>query len=108
MKSMKTDKNIQGKIEDTFKALEDIETVNVSPFFKEKTMQRLFAEKEEEQPAWSWFTPRVQLTTLVFVLILNGIVFTKLRETTYVENVGQFAESYELSSGSETSILNYP
>ena len=103
---METNKNIQSKIDNTLSAMDAIETVNVSPFFKDKTMQRLFAEKEETATAWYWFSPKLQLATLVCVVILNVFAFTKLKETTYNDNVNQFAESYGLSTSTETFILN--
>ena len=88
--------------------MDAIETVNVSPFFKDKTMQRLFAEKEETTTVWNWFTPKLQLATLVCVVVLNVIAFPKLDDaTSYDENVSEFAESYGLSaSDDDTSILN--
>ena len=103
---MKTNKDIQNKIDSTLSAIDTIEEAKVSPFFKDKTMQRLFAEKEEKQIAWSWFTPKLQLATLVCVVILNAIALTKLQETSYDDNVNQFAESYGLSTSTETSLLN--
>ncbi|MEC3908340.1 hypothetical protein VOI54_15020 [Tamlana sp. 2201CG12-4] len=101
---MESNSNVYDRIDDTFKALERIEQVNVSPFFKDKTMQRLFSEREEQQTAWSWFTPKLQLATLVCVVILNIIAFTRLQNSTYDDNVSEFAQSYGLS-GSETSLL---
>ncbi len=103
---MDTNKDIQKKIDSTLDAMDAVKTVNVSPFFKDKTMQRLFAEKEEKQVVWSWFTPKLQLATLVCVIVLNVIAFTNLKKTTYNENVTQFAESYGLSTSTETSLLN--
>jgi hypothetical protein len=105
---METHNNIQNKIDSAFEALDAIETVKVSPFFKDKTMQRLFTEKEVEQKAGSWFTPKLQLATLVCVVVLNVIAFTKLEEaSSYDENLSEFAESYGLStSDDETSFLN--
>ena len=105
---MDTNKNIQSKIDSTLSVMDAIETVNVSPFFKGKTMQRLFAEKEETTTVWNWFTPKLQLATLVCVVVLNVIAFTKLDDaTSYDENVSEFAESYGLSaSDDDTSILN--
>jgi len=105
---MDTDRNIQNKINDTLNTMESIENVNVSPFFKDKTMQRLFAEKEVEQTGWAWFSPKLQLTTLVCVVVLNIIAFTKLEESsTYDESVSALAESYGLSSSDDdTSLLN--
>ena len=104
---MKTNKNTHNKIEDTFKALETLERVELSPFFKEKTMQRIFSKKEKEpQQVWSWFTPKLQLATLVCLLSLNAIVLKQLSNNTYSTNVNQFAESYELSIDIETTKLN--
>ena len=103
---MDTNKEIQKKIDSTLDAIDAIETVNVPPFFKDKTMQRLFAEHEEKQVAWSWFTPKLQFATLVCIVVLNVIAFTNLQKTAYDENVSQFAESYGLSTSTETSVLN--
>lgn len=104
---MKTNKNTHDKIEDTFKVLEKLERVELSPFFKEKTIQRIFSKKEkEQQQVWSWFTPKLQLATLVFLFVLNAIVLSQLKETTYDQNVNHFAESFELSIDIETTKLN--
>ncbi|MEM7602147.1 MAG: hypothetical protein AAF357_12115 [Verrucomicrobiota bacterium] len=105
---MKTDKNTQDKIDDTLQSVDAIGTVKVPPFFKEKTLHRLFSEKREPQPVWPWFTPKLQLATLVCVLILNAVAFIQLRETTYSESVNQFAESYELSTSTEFFLFNQP
>ena len=105
---METNKNIQNKIENAFNAMDAIESVNVSPFFKDKTMNVLFAEKEEKQTVWNWFTPKLQLATLACVVVLNVVAFSKLEDSTsYDENLSEFAESYGLStSDEEASILN--
>ena len=103
---METNRNIQNKIDNTLEAVDTIEVANVSPFFKGKTMNLLFAETQEPRTVWSWFTPKLQLATLVCVIVLNVIAFTKLQETTYDENVSQFAESYGLTTSTETSLLN--
>ncbi|MDO6596717.1 hypothetical protein Q4512_07305 [Oceanihabitans sp. 2_MG-2023] len=103
---MNANNNIQEKIDSTLKAATSIEQVTVSPFFKDKTMQRLFSQKEEENIAWSWFSPKLQFATLVCVVAINVIAFTKLKVTTYDENVNQFAESYGLSVNEDNSLLN--
>lgn len=103
---METNKNIQEKVDDVFAAIDGIENVNVSPFFKDKTMQRLFTEKEEVAATWSWFTPKLQLATLVCVVVLNVIAFSQLQTTTYNDNMSQFAETYGLSISDDTSVLN--
>ncbi|OBX24237.1 MULTISPECIES: hypothetical protein [Bizionia] len=103
---MNTDKNIQNKIDGTIHSAERIETVQASPFFKDKTMQRLFAEKEVQQSAWLWFTPKLQLATLVCLVVLNVFAFSSINKSTYNENVSAFAETYGLSTSTETSLLN--
>lgn len=109
---MKTSRDIKREVDSTISAMDTIESVKISSFFKDKTMQRLFSEEEEEeeeeerQMVWSWFTTRVQLATLACVVVLNIIALTKLRETSYSDSVSQFAESYGLSTTTETSLLN--
>lgn len=103
---MESNKNIQEKIDNTFKAAEAIEQVSVSPFFKDKTMQRMFSEKEEEKVAWSWFSPKLQLATLACVVVINVIAFTQVNKTSYDENINQFAESYGLTTSDSNSLLN--
>ncbi|QRM90224.1 hypothetical protein FG167_13595 [Lacinutrix sp. WUR7] len=103
---MKTNNNIQEKIDNTFKAFDAIEEVTISPFFKDKTMQRLFSQQEEEKVAWSWFSPKLQLATLICIVALNVLAFSKFQETKYEENVNLFAETYGLSTSTETLLLN--
>ncbi|WP_136481896.1 hypothetical protein [Cognatitamlana onchidii] len=105
---MDRDNNMQKQIDETLHVLENLETVHVSPFFKDKTMQVLFAEKTEAPMAWSWFTPKLQLATLVCIVVLNVLAFIKLEKASaYEVHVSEFAESYGLSVYNEdTSILN--
>ena len=84
--------NLQQKIDSSFEALDAIKTVNVSPFFKDKTLNILFAKKEVKQTTWNWFTPKLQLATLVCIVVLNVIAFAKLEDaSSYDENLGDFA-----------------
>ncbi|WP_405296442.1 hypothetical protein [Algibacter sp. Ld11] len=106
---MDTNKDIQQKVDSALNAVDVIEPVNVSPFFKDKTMQLLFSEKEEVVVQSGWFTPKLQLAALVCVVVLNIIAFTQLDSSgssSYDENINQFAETYGLSSSSTTSFLN--
>jgi hypothetical protein len=103
---METNKNINNKVEETLKSASLIKNANISPFFKAKTLDLLFRENEVAQTTRFWFSPKLQLATLVCVVILNVFAFTKLKETTYNDNVNQFAESYGLSTSTETFILN--
>ena len=102
---METSKNIQSKIDSTIEAVDAIEKASVSPFFKGKTMNLLFNEKEERKETWSWFTPKLQLATLVCVIVLNVLAFTKLQESNYDDSVNQFADSFGLSSSTEIALI---
>jgi hypothetical protein len=105
---MENNKDIQSKIDSALNSMDVTEKVNVSPFFKDKTMQCLFTEKEVESVVWSWFTPKLQLATLVCLVILNVFAFTQLDSSgasSYDENLNEFAETYGLTSSSATSFL---
>ncbi|MBU2950086.1 hypothetical protein KO493_05175 [Tamlana agarivorans] len=101
---MNSNTNIQDKINETLNAADAIKAVHVSPFFKDKTMQKLFAEKEERHVLTSWLTPSFQLAVLVGVVVLNIVVFTKMKTENYDENISDFAETYGLII-SDNSIL---
>ncbi len=104
---MKTPKDIEKNIEATFDVLSTIEEVNVSPFFKDKTMQRLFSEKEETAAtSFGWFTPKLQLATFVCVLLINVFGIYQMTKTEYDENISQFATMYELGEGESQSLFN--
>jgi hypothetical protein len=97
---------INKKVRETLESIESIKEVQVSPFFKENVMHQIRNATEDVQKVtWSWFTPKLQLATLVCVVVLNVMAFNNLQETTYDDNINNFAESYGLSN-TETSILN--
>ncbi|MEM6717835.1 MAG: hypothetical protein AAF611_00835 [Bacteroidota bacterium] len=104
---METSKNIKKKIETTFDVLDTINDVNVSPFFKDKTLQRLYAEKEEVTTAgFGWFTPKLQLATLICILIINVFGIYQMTKTEYDSNITEFAKLYELSGNQQPSLFN--
>ena len=103
---MKTNVEMNKKVNATFDSLESISEVKVSPFFKEKVMHKIRNASEDIQEAtYSWFTPKLQLATLVCDVVLNIIAFNNLKETTYDENVSSFAESYGLTTTTESTLL---
>lgn len=103
---MQSDLDMNKKVKETFDSIESIEEVKVSPFFKEKVMHKIRnAAEDVKEATWSWFTPKLQLATLVCVVVLNIMAFNNLQETTYDENVSNFAESYGLSTSTETTII---
>lgn len=104
---MQTPKDIEKNIEATFNVLDTMNEVKVSPFFKDKTMQRLFSEKEETIPTgFSWFTPKLQLATLVCVLLVNVFGIYQMTKTEYDTNISNFATMYELGEDSKPSLFN--
>ena len=103
---MKTNINIQDKIDSTLNTADTIESVNISPFFKDRTLQHLFAEKEEEQTIWSWFTPKLQFATLVGIVVLNLLAYSQSNSATYEDTVNDFADTYELSPNEEPLLFN--
>jgi hypothetical protein len=104
---MKTPKDIKHTTEANFDVIDQIKEVKVSPFFKDKTMQRLFAEKEEIAPvSFGWFTPKLQFATLVCIVIINVVGILQLTKTTYTDNVAEFANAYELLQNGQSSLFN--
>ncbi|WP_204346017.1 hypothetical protein [Psychroserpens algicola] len=103
---MKLNVEMNKRVKNTLNSVDFIEEAEVSPFLKEKVMHRIRNASEDIQDkTWSWFTPKLQLATLVCVVVLNIMAFNNLQETTYDETVNTFAESYGLSTSSESSIL---
>lgn len=103
---MKTNNNIQEKVERTFSTVDVINEVKVSPFFKDKTMNLLFTEKEEEKVVFNWFTPKLQLATLVCVIVLNVLAFTQVNSDTYDTNINEFADNYGLIIDADETLFD--
>ncbi|OUS01947.1 hypothetical protein A9Q86_04660 [Flavobacteriales bacterium 33_180_T64] len=104
---MKTNKDIQDKIDATLDSVDSINVINTSPFFKDKTMQRLFARKEERRAAiWPWFTPQHQLVTLIVIVALNVFAITQLDSNGANDDIDEFAQTYHLSTVEYQSIFN--
>ena len=104
---MKNNVEMNKKVKATFDSIESIQEVKVSPFFKENVMHQIRNASEEIKDAtYSWFTPKLQLATLACVVVLNIMAFQNLKETTYNDNVTSFAESYGLSTNTESYILD--
>lgn len=104
---MEKTKNIQENIDATLNVLDTINEVKVSPFFKDKTIQRLFSEQEETVPSgFSWLSPKLQLATFVCVLLVNIFGIYQLTKTEYDNNISDFATMYELGESENPSLFN--
>lgn len=101
-------KEIDKKVEDTFMAIETIEKVKVSPYFKHKVLQKINEEKEEKEKVFSWLTPKFQLAAVLVILFLNAVTifyaFNSSEKTTNY-SVETFSQEYSLESTSN-SYLN--
>ena len=61
---MKANNNIAEKVKSTFESIDHIQDIKTSPFFKDKTMRKLFdAKVAEDKIVFSWFTPKLQLAS---------------------------------------------
>jgi hypothetical protein len=104
---MKNKKHIHQQVEDTFNVLEDINSVEVSPFFKHKILQKINTE-EEKKVVLNWFTPKLQLAAFVIVLLMNTsaiyYAFSSSEVSTNTD-INSFAQEYYLQPTSN-SLLN--
>ncbi|APX99804.1 hypothetical protein [Lacinutrix venerupis] len=106
---MKTNMNIEEKVTKTLEVFDTMDTVKAPPFFKDKTMQLLFAEKEEKVTPlfWSWFTPQLQLATLVCVVLVNFYAIKEINNSEYESSISSFASDYGIAGEQESSIFNF-
>ena len=99
---------IQDKIKKTLEVFDKIESVKTPPFFKDKTMQRLFSEKEEIKSVsiWNWFTPQLQLATLACIVFVNVYAINQIKSSKYEASVLSFASDYGITADQESSLFN--
>ena len=98
---MKSKELIHQQVKDTFKVLENIKEVKVNHFFKHKVLQQLKNQKEEITSILDWFTPRLQLAFVAFILALNASVLFytfSSQEQNFVVNIDSFSQEYSLQS----------
>ncbi len=104
---MKRKNTLEEQIDHILEVGKTIDPIKASPFFKEKMMNRLFEEKiKEEKLNFEWFTPKLQLVSLVCIIVLNIAAFTNLNSTSYEESISEFVETYGLVITEETSLFN--
>lgn len=102
---MEAKQNINKKIQETLNSFDTIEQVKVSPFFKDKAMRRLFEQEHQVKSVfWSWFTPQLQLATLICIVALNVFALLQTEDNGYDSELSDFAESYGLSVESSINL----
>ena len=102
---MRVKKNIQDQIDSTLNSIRNGEDLKVSPFFKDKTMLLMFSEKKKEPVFLSWFTPKLQLATLVCFMALNVIAFTQMNTSSTTENILDFAETHGFMENDDIDLV---
>ena len=71
-------------------------------------MQRLFAEKDviASVSIWNWFSPQLQLATLVCVVLVNVYAVKQINNSEYDASISSFASDYGISTEQEYSLFN--
>ncbi|WP_353779490.1 hypothetical protein [Winogradskyella sp. 3972H.M.0a.05] len=102
---MDKDKEILQNVDKAFQSIDSIESVDASPFFKDKVMQQIAnAKSEVPRTAWNWFSPQLQLTLLVAVIVLNVIAYIQMNTSNYNEEIDSIAQMYGLSESENNEI----
>jgi hypothetical protein len=103
---METNRKRHDETEATINSGSLIKDSEVSPFFKDRTMQLLFTKQDVGKLSLSWFSPKFQLATLFCFLALNIYTFTQVNTMSYTEGISEFAEIHGLSTPEDNSLFN--
>jgi len=105
---MKTIKDKSTGNNNTLDILDSIQEVKVSPFFKNKILNRISQQKEEKASSLGWFTPQLQLATIAIVISMNvTAIYYSFSEQNSQQNVSSFdsfVKDYNLDSNTTISI----
>ena len=102
---METKNTPHNEIDKILETSSKISKVTISPFFKEKVLNRIFVEKEKETSILTWFTPRYQFAALIFLFVFNSYALIQYNKQNYNDKVTTFAQSYELTASENESIF---
>jgi len=77
---MDTNNNIAEEVKSALDSITHIQEIKTPPFFKDKTMRKLFdAKVAEEKIVFSWFTPKLQLATLVCIIVFKCFCLNSIK-----------------------------
>jgi ubiquinone biosynthesis protein Coq4 len=100
--------NINKNVIDALESIDQINEVKVSPFFKERTLNRLFTKPEIKVSFFDkYFSPQLQLAALVCVVLVNVYAINKISNDSYEAELSNFATNYGLEQSTETSLFNF-
>lgn len=98
---------IDKKVKSTLDAIDSIEVVKVSPFLKDRILNNLDHAPEKIGSIWSWYTPNLQLTTLLMFIMLNLFAYINMNSEDYDLVIDEFTETYELDIETESTFSNF-
>ena len=100
------DTEINKKVNATLNVADTIQEVRVSPSLKDRILNNLSIEIDENHKVWAWFTPKFQLATLIVVVLLNVYAYKVLTSDNYNTTVEEFVDTYNFGDETYTSIFN--
>ena len=105
---MKTTSKITNEADKMIDVLDEIQEVNVSPFFKNKVLHAIQSEKESKETYLSWFGPQLQLASLALILCLNLSViyycFYEIETQQSPTDFESFVQDYNLDSSNSFTL----
>lgn len=106
---MKTLKENNTGNNNTLDILDAIQEVQVSPFFKNKVLNKIEQQKEAKESIFSWFSPQLQFASLALVICINvTTIYFSISNTQdsqeQVSGIESFVQEYQLDSDTSISI----
>lgn len=107
-KIMNGKKNTQKSVEETLEMTSTIEKVHTPAYFKERTLNRLTALGEVEEPTYplGWLLPKYQIAALLVLGLLNFGALYLYNEKQQEQKLDSFAQNYGLYEDETDTILN--
>ncbi len=102
---MMSNTEINKKVKATLDSVQSIDEVKVSPFLKDRILYQIGAREINQQSSWAWFTPKLQLATLIMFMVLNVFTYVSLNSEDYNSSIDEFTEMYGLNEDSDTPIF---
>lgn len=98
---------IDEKIEEAFKVIEQINEVKVSASFKQNVLEKALDKNQQENLGVHWFTPKLQLAAMIIVILVNITALTyTFSSTTKETTISSFAEDYSIGLTNNSSLIN--
>jgi hypothetical protein len=94
----------------TFDILDEIQEVKVNPFFKNKVLNAIREQKEDQVPLFGWFSPQLQLATLALILCINALAIIYSLQGTEtnqeLSGIEAFVQDYSILDSDTTISIN--